>query len=203
MIHCKYDINLFVGATCVARKISSVEYIKIKEEYTMSFLELAKKRYSVRGYKNMPVEKEKLMYVLEAARHAPSAVNKQPLHFIVITEPSLKNEIAESYPRDWFKTAPAIIAVCGHHAESWKRKDGKDHCDIDAAIAADHITLAAADIGLGTCWVCAFDAEMCHKALQLPEDQEVIALIPIGYPADDQQPVKKRKSLEDIVSFMN
>ncbi|HOA81189.1 MAG TPA: nitroreductase family protein, partial [Defluviitaleaceae bacterium] len=158
----------------------------------MSFLELAKKRYSVRSYLDRPVEKEKLLQVLEAARIAPSAVNKQPWNFIVVTNENTKNKIAETYPREWFKTAPAVIVVCGDHSKSWKRKDGKDHCNIDVAIAIDHMTLAATDLGLGTCWVCAFDAKQCHKILGLPENLEVIALIPIGYPADTAPENKNR-----------
>ncbi|NLJ87857.1 MAG: nitroreductase [Epulopiscium sp.] len=167
----------------------------------MSFLELAKKRYSVRSYLDRPVEKEKLLQVLEAARIAPSAVNKQPWNFIVVTNENTKNKIAETYPREWFKTAPAVIVVCGDHSKSWKRKDGKDHCNIDVAIAIDHMTLAATDLGLGTCWVCAFDAKQCHKILGLPENLEVIALIPIGYPADTAPENKNRMDISEIVSW--
>lgn len=173
----------------------------MEEIQPMSFIELAKKRYSVREYKDMPVEKEKILEVIEAARFSPSAVNFQPRHFIVVTTEELKSRIAEAYPRDWFKKVPAVIVVCGDHLSSWKRKDGKDHCDIDAAIAVDHMTLAAADMGLGTCWVCAFDAGKCHQILGLPENLEVIALMPIGYPADDEVPQKKRKSVNEIVSW--
>jgi len=167
----------------------------------MSFIDLVKKRYSVRVYKDMPVEKEKLYQVVEAGRLAPSAVNYQPVHFIVVTDEGVKSKVAETYARDWFKKAPAIIIVCGDHAKSWKRKDGKDHCDIDAAIAVDHMTLAAADLGLGTCWVCAFNAEKCHEVLGLPENIEAIAMMPIGYAADDKEPEKKRKSIDEIVSW--
>jgi len=168
----------------------------------MAFIDLARKRYSVRDYKDMPVEKEKILQVLEAGRIAPSAVNYQPWHFIVITDEEIKSKVAESYSRDWIKKAPVIIAVCGDHSKSWKRKDGKDHCDIDIAIAVDHMTLAAADIGLGTCWVCAFDAEKCHSALNLPENLEVIVLLPMGYPAvDNKEQEKKRKNITDIVSW--
>lgn len=167
----------------------------------MSFMELVKKRYSVRDYKGLPLEKEKILQVLEAGRLAPSAVNFQPCHFIVITDEGLKNKVAETYPRDWFKKAPAVIVVCGDHSKSWKRKDGKDHCDIDMAIAVDHMTLAAADLGLGTCWVCAFDAAKCHSLLGLPENLEVIALLPMGYPLDNKEPAKKRKSIVEIVSW--
>ena len=167
----------------------------------MSFLELAQKRYSVRRYKDQPVEQDKILQVLEAARTAPSAVNYQPWHFIVAVEAEVKDKISEAYPRDWFRQAPVIIVACGDHDQSWKRNDGKDHCDVDVAIAVDHLTLAAADLGLGTCWVCAFNAEKVHSALELPDNLEVIALIPIGYPKEDIPSEKKRKSLDELVSW--
>jgi len=167
----------------------------------MTFNELASKRYSVRKYQDKAVEREKILQILEAARIAPSATNAQPWHFIVLTEEEIKSKIAQVYPRDWFAKAPVIIVACGDHSKSWKRKDGKDHCDIDLAIAVDHITLAAADLCLGTCWVCAFDAKLCHEILELPENLEPIALIPLGYPQDASIPPKNRKSLEEIVSW--
>lgn len=169
--------------------------------YTLTFNELALKRYSVRKYEDKKVEKEKILEILEAARIAPSATNAQPWHFIVLTEDELKQKIAQVYPRDWFAKAPVIIVACGDHSKSWKRKDGKDHCDVDIAIAVDHITLAAADLGLGTCWVCAFDAKLCHKILGLPDNLEPIALIPLGYPLEEGAPTKNRNSLEEIVSW--
>jgi len=167
----------------------------------MSFLELAKQRHSVRNYKDKPVEREKLLQVLEAARNAPSACNFQPWHFIVLTEEKIKNKVAETYPRDWFKQAPVVIVACGDHSVSWKRADGKDHCDVDLGIAIEHMTLAAAELGLGTCWVCAFDAKRCHEILELPDHLEVIALLPLGYPAEETIPEKKRKTLEEIVTW--
>lgn len=171
-----------------------------KEEDEMSFLELTKNRYSVRKYKDQPVEKEKILEILEAARNAPSACNLQPWHFIVVTGEKIKSKIAETYPRDWFKTAPVVIVACGDHAVSWKRADGKDHCDIDLGIVIEHLALAAADLGLGTCWVCAFDAKRCHEILGLPANLEAVALLPLGYP-DEKIPDKKRKSLEEIVTW--
>lgn len=168
----------------------------------MSFLELARKRYSVRSYKDVPIEREKLMYVLEAGRIAPSAVNRQPRYFIVVQEKELKNKIVSTYGKDWISEAPVIIAVCGDHSTSWHRADGKDHSDIDVAIAIDHMTLAAADLGLGTCWVCSFDTKKCHSYLNLPEHLEVIALLPIGYPtgeADVTRHESKRKKIDEIV----
>jgi nitroreductase len=167
----------------------------------VSFLELAGKRYSVRKFKQDPVEEEKILKILEAGRLAPSAVNYQPYHFIVVTDQEMKDRLSKAYPREWFKSAPAVIAVCGDRARSWVRSyDQKDHCDIDAAIATDHMALAAADLGLGSCWVCAFNPDLCHDILDLPENMEVIVLLPIGYP-ESEAPPKKRKDLKDLVSF--
>lgn len=170
----------------------------------MSFIDLAKRRYSCRKYKDQPVEKEKLTKVLEAARIAPSAKNMQPWHFIVIQEKKNLEKIADAYKREWIKTAPAIIAVCGNHGESWRRADGKIHTDIDVAIAVDHLTLAATDLDLATCWICKFDVMKTVDILNLPEDIEPIALIPIGYP-DDEVDVNrhddKRKPLDEIVHW--
>jgi nitroreductase len=169
----------------------------------MDFLTLAKKRYSCRHYLEADIEKEKLDYVLEAARIAPSAANKQPWVFIVISDPDIRDLICKSYPRDWLKTAPLIVVACADHTQSWKRqKDEKDHADIDLAIAIDHLTLAASNVGLATCWICAFDADLCSEILSLPNNIEAIALIPLGYPADKpdlHRHEKQRKNISDIV----
>jgi nitroreductase len=171
----------------------------------MTFIELVKARQSVRNYKPNLQSKELLEQVLEAARLAPSAVNKQPWKFIVVTESALLKQLYSFYNRDWIETAPACIVVCGDHAESWHRaKDDKDHTNIDTAITIDHLTLQAAELGLGTCWVCNFDAEKCSELFELPSNIEPIALIPIGYPVneEDLQPnEKKRKSLNEIVEW--
>ncbi len=165
-------------------------------------MNLAQKRYSVRKYKDIPVEEEKLTQILEAGRLAPSAVNFQPLYFIVLRDKEIKQKVSSTYHRDWILQAPVLIVICGAHQKSWRRPDGKDHCDIDAAIAIDHMTLAAADLGLGTCWVCMFDSWQCHRILNLPSHLETIALLPLGYPAEEQsRPEKKRKKLEEIVRW--
>lgn len=167
----------------------------------MHFFELIKKRYSVRGFKNTAVEPEKLKSVIEAARLAPSAVNFQPWKFFVITDKKILNELSKTYSREWFKTASTCIVACGNHQTSWKRSDGKDHCDIDVAIAVEHIMLAATELGLGTCWVCNFDAKMCAEILNLPKELEPVAMIPIGYP-DTDAVEKKRKPIEEIVEYI-
>jgi len=166
----------------------------------MRFSQLITRRYSVRNYKSTPVESQKLEQVLEAARLAPSAVNFQPWHFIVVTQPENLAKIHPTYHREWFRTAPVVIIACADHSLSWKRNiDGKDSAEIDVAIAVDHITLQAADLGLGTCWVCNFDTQRCAEALKLPGHIEPVAMIPLGYPAEEKNPVKKRKLLEEII----
>jgi nitroreductase len=166
----------------------------------MSIYELMKKRCSVRSFEDKPVEKEKLLQVLNAARVAPSAHNEQPWHFIVLQNSELKNKVSSR----WSK-APVIIVVCGDHNSSWVREDDrKDHCDIDIAIGIDHMTLMATELGLGTCWVCAFDPNLASSALNLPKNLEPIALLPIGYPkkvSDMNRHKTQRKSLDEIVSW--
>jgi len=170
----------------------------------MAFIELAKKRYSSRKYLDKPVEKELLIKVLDAGRVAPSAKNKQPWHFVVITNEAFLKEIRACYERTWLETAKCIIVVCGDHREAWRRADGKIHTDIDVAIAIDHMTLAATDLGLSTCWICKFDVLKCANIMELPEGVEPIALIPIGYPADEtdeNRHEKLRKPLDEIVHW--
>jgi nitroreductase len=170
----------------------------------MTFLELAKKRMSVRKFQDRPVEEEKLRRVLEAARLAPSAHNYQPYAFIVIREGELREKVTATSKFSWLKSAPVLIVACGDHERSWHRYDGKDHCDIDVAIATDHLTLQAAELGLGTCWVCLFDALQCHEILGLPDHLEPVALIPIGYPAvegERESGDKKRLALAQMVHW--
>ena len=168
----------------------------------MTFKELAQKRYSVRSYSAEPVSDEQLNYILECARIAPSAVNFQPWHFYLARTEEALQKVRLTYPRSWFATAPLVIVGCICHDQSWHRPtDQKDHGDIDIAIATEHICLAAAEQGLGTCWVCNFDAQLCHQLLQLPDNEEAAVLIPLGHLAADAQPrPTTRKPLEEIVT---
>ena len=101
----------------------------------MALLDLIKQRKSVREFLDKPVEREKIEMCLEAARLAPSASNSQPWHFIVITDEKKREAVSSTYNGQWIRSAPVIVAACGDHSESWKRGDGKDHLDIDLAIA--------------------------------------------------------------------
>ncbi len=114
----------------------------------MEFSELIEKRYSVRAYKPDPVEDDKLRQVLEAARLAPTAGNRQPFQLIVIPTAGRGAELRLIYDRDWFVQAPLVIGICGIPAEAWVRRDGKSYVDVDVAIVMDHLILAAADLGV-------------------------------------------------------
>ena len=164
----------------------------------MDFLELVKNRYSCRAYKALDVEKKKLDYILECVRYAPSAVNKQPWRFLIVSSNEAKAKLQQCYNRDWFKTAPMYIIASVLHDEEWVRADGKHHGDIDIAIAVEHLCLAATEQGLATCWVCNFDAAMCKESFALPENEEPAVIIPLGY-ADDQPKEKNPKTIEEIV----
>jgi len=163
-----------------------------------NFLELVKNRYSCRAYQPRDVEKEKLDYVLECVRLAPSAVNRQPWRFRLICSDEEKARLQQCYNREWFETAPMYIVASVMHDEEWIRSDGKPHGDIDIAIAVEHLCLAATEQGLATCWVCNFDAVMCKQLFTFPANEEPVVIIPIGYAADEPKE-KKRKEIKEIV----
>lgn len=166
----------------------------------MEFSNLIQRRYSVRAYKPDPVEDDKLQGLLEAARLAPSAANRQALRFIAIHTEGREEELQRIYNRDWFVQPPLVICACGIPSENWVRKDGKNYNDVDVAIAMDHLILAATDAGLGTCWIAAFDANAAREVLHLPDHVEPIAFTPLGYPAVQPGP-KKRKDLSELVRY--
>jgi len=167
----------------------------------MTFDQLINSRFSVRSFLPSKIDRSTIVEILEAARIAPSAVNYQPLHFIVISEENDLSAMHEVYQRIWFRDAPVCIVICADHSQSWKRKaDGKDFADIDAAIAIDHLVLKATELGLGTCWVCNFDVELTSKKLELPEHIEPIAIIPLGY-TTAKPSEKSRKHLSELVHW--
>jgi nitroreductase len=166
----------------------------------MDFLELARRRYSVRSYKSDPVEKEKLDRILEAARLAPTAVNIQPFQLMVVHTLNREAELLRIYNKKWFVQPPITICACGLPAKSWARKDGKNYNDVDVAIVMDHLILAATAEGLGTCWIAAFDPVAAKEVLGLPEGVDPIAFTPLGY-ANDRPPSKKRKALAELVRY--
>lgn len=166
------------------------------------FMELVANRYSCRDFnRDAKVEKEDVEAVVEAARLAPSAVNRQPWTFVAVTDKELQAKILVK-SRPAFLEAPVLIVACGHHDEAWHRAaDGKDHTDVDVSIAVEHICLAATARGLATCWVCSFDVEAARDALGLPAEVEPVALIPLGFAATSSVPEKNRKPIDEILRW--
>jgi nitroreductase len=167
----------------------------------MEYSELIAVRYSVRAYCPDPVEDAKLQAVLNAARLAPTAANRQPFQLIVMHTKGREEEIGKIYRRPWFVQAPLVIAVCAISSQAWVRESDKFNARlIDAAIVADHLILAATNLGLGTCWIAAFNVEAARSVLQLPSEAEPVIFTPLGYPADEPGP-KIRKPLVDLVRY--
>lgn len=169
----------------------------------MNFLDLVKSRRSVRHYTSQPVEPEKLDYLLACARLAPSACNRQPWQLQVVSSPERLKRLQEAAARfSWLQEAPLIIAVTVDDSRAWTRSaDGHNHSDVDAAILTEHLTLAAAEQGLGSCWICAFDPEKCREALDLEPHLRPVALLPVGYPAEEPEE-RPRKALHEIVNHL-
>jgi len=167
----------------------------------MEFSALIAARYSVRAYRSDPVEDEKLQAVLEAARLAPSAANRQPIQIIVIRTAGREEELRAIYHRPWFVQAPLAIAVCAVSSQAWVRESDRFNARlIDAAIAADHLILAAANLGLGTCWIANFNVKAARSVLRLPDEAEPVIFTPLGYPAD-QPGDKVRKPLTELARY--
>ncbi len=168
----------------------------------MDFSQLINHRCSVRAYKPDAVEKEKLDAVLQAARLAPTAANRQPFRLYVIDTAKHKDTLQQLYHREWFVQAPLVIGIAAVKEEAWvRRKDGCNYAEVDAAIVFDHLILQAADLGLGTCWIAAFDPDVARDLLSLPGNWMPLAFTPLGYSADEIRP-KKRKEIDALAIFV-
>jgi len=166
----------------------------------MTVQEAIHKRFSVRQYLDKPVEQDKLEQILEAARLAPSAGNRQEWRFVVVRDPATRKLIAEAANGQAFVgQAPVIIVACAA-GEQHVMSCGQLCYPIDVAIALEHIALQATEEGLGTCWIGAFKEDEVRKILDIPADVRVVELMPLGYPATDAPP-KRRLELEEIVHW--
>mgnify|MGYP003290971187 CR=1 FL=1 len=167
----------------------------------MEFFDVISERYSVRGFTDQEVEKEKLDKILEAARLAPTGVNYQPFKVFVIDTKENKEVLSEIYKADWFVQAPYVIAIAACPDKAWTRPwDGKNIADIDATIVMDHIILAATDLGLGTCYIGAFKADVAKEFLELDDDWEPVLFTPLGY-GNAEPRETPRKSLDELVVY--
>jgi len=158
----------------------------------MSLLDVIFNRASVRRYKNEPVPREVLLNILEAGRRAPSAMNAQPWHFIVVTDPKIKHALSQRRWAGFVKDAAFIIVGCGEKRRRWST--------VDVAIALQNMVLAAEAQGLGSCWIGDFDEKELRELLGIPEDLKVVALVSFGYPAEKPGP-RTKKPLEEIVHY--
>jgi nitroreductase len=168
----------------------------------MDFYEVIKERRSVRRYKPDQIPDDILNRILETGRIAPSAKNIQPWHFIVVKNPEIKEMVADACRNQRFM-AEASVIICGCALEdiAWGRMGGyMSSFAVDLAIAMEHMILAAANEGLGTCWIGAFVEKDVKKILGIPDNVRVVALTPVGYPAEVPKD-RGRKLLKDIVSY--
>jgi len=166
----------------------------------MALLSQIKNRYSVRSYQQRPVEEEKLLTVLEAARLAPSAKNFQEWRFVVVQDEATRRKLMVAANNQAFVgEAPAVIACCATNTD-YVMRCGQNSYPIDLAIAIDHMTLQAVEEGLGTCWVGSFYEDQVKAILGIPQEVRVVELLAIGYPEDNQKS-KNRLPLNKITCF--
>ena len=167
----------------------------------MEFFDLIRDRYSVRKYADKPVEQEKLNKILAAGAAAPTAKNLQPQRIYVLESKEAIEKI-RGITRCAFN-ASVVLMVCGNKEEAWVNPfNNRSSAEMDCSIVTTQMMLQAQELGLGTCWVCWFDTEETKKAFGIPENQEVLALLPLGYPAEESKPSAmhdSRKPLEETV----
>lgn len=170
----------------------------------MEFKEVIKNRYSCKKYSDRQVEVEKLEAILEAGRLAPTAKNLQEQHVYVIQNPDLLAKIDAITPCRY--GAPTVIVMAFNKENVFTYPGGKRDSGVeDAAIVATHMILAAADEGVDSCWLNFFDPEKLAEALGLPENEEILMLMDLGYATEGIGPLPKhtdRKRLEQTVSYM-
>ena len=149
----------------------------------MDFMDVISARKSVRGYADKPIEEEKLSKILEAARLAPSWANKQCCRYVVVKDKAKIQELSGRF--GWLKQASVIIVACADPKDSGDR-NGMNYYLVDVGITMQQLILAATDMELGTCWIGGFDEAKVKKALGVPENIKVVAMTPVGYPADKE-----------------
>lgn len=170
----------------------------------MDVLEAIKGRRSIRAFKSQAVSTEIVEKLIDAARWAPSAGNIQPWEFIIVRNPEIKRNLAKAaLNQSFIEEAPVVIVVCADEIRSSQGYGvrGKTlYCIQDTAAATQNIHLAAYSLGLGTCWVGAFNEEEARKILEIPQGVRPVAIIPVGYPAE-KPPARNRRPLNQIIHY--
>jgi nitroreductase len=151
----------------------------------MNVFEAIKNRRSVRSFSDKAIPQNVLEKMKLALRYAPSACNFQPWRFVIVTDEKIKKALAHAAnDQTWMAQAPVIVVACGFADQAYKKMGGYgSSVEIDLAIAVDHLTLAAVEEGLGTCWIGAFKEEEVKSVLSIPKTVKVVAMMPLGYPA--------------------
>ncbi len=167
----------------------------------MTIEEAIKNRQSVRSYLGRPVEREKITDLLEVARIAPSAGNRQEWRFVVVTDEKKRKKLSKAATGQVFVGEAPCIFVCCADTDNHKMRCGQLCYPIDVAIAIDHITLRAVELGLGTCWIGAFHEDEVKKILNIPDTIRVVELLTLGYPKDKTTRKKNRYALTEIVFY--
>jgi nitroreductase len=167
----------------------------------MDVIEAIRKRKSQRSFLEKPVEEEKLNALIDAARLAPSASNRQEWRFVIVRGEQMRRKIAHAARDQAFVgLAPVIIVACAE-TDNHKMMCGQLCYPINVAIALDHMSLAAIELGLGSCWIGAFDESEVKALLNIPEKVRVVELMPVGYPSENSVKEKNRLSFKDIVRY--
>ena len=166
----------------------------------MEFYDVINARYSSRAYRKQAVPEDALQRILEAFATAPTTANRQALGLVVIETAGREDELKRINSAVWFHSqAPLLLAACSIPGKTWKREDGETFADVDVAIAMDHLILAAANEGLGTCWIGAFTPEEVKAVCALPTTAEVVACAPLGVP-DASPAARPRKEWDEVFS---
>lgn len=165
----------------------------------MTVQEAIKTRKSVRSFADRPVESEKLERVLEAARLAPSARNLQEWRILAVTDEQTREKLADAAGGQAFVGQAPVVLVCCAETDHRKMHCGLESYPIDVAIAIDHMTLAAVEVGLGTCWIGKFDPAAVRGVCGIPPEIEIVQLLPLGYATDPAPTPKNRRTIEEIV----
>lgn len=172
----------------------------------MTYSELVKARYSCRKFSDKPVEEEKLSAIIDAGISAPTAKNAQPVKIWVMKSAEAREKICSCAPFAWMKEVPVIFVIGGTKEGAFLRpSDNRSFGDVDATIVATHMMLAVQAEGLGTTWVGYFDAPKMKELFPAMKDYDLVAVFPVGYPADDAMPSDRhylRKSLAEMVSVL-
>jgi len=172
----------------------------------MEFRDLIHKRKSVRSYDpSRPVPREILEKIVDAGRLAPSAANRQPWRFCVVSSPEILAKVRMCYGREWFRNAPHVLVVIGKKDQAWVRgADGYNSVETDTAIAMTHMLLAAENEGVAGCWIANFDPVKIRESIRIAGNEIIYAITPLGYPLPGFEctPEKIRKSLPEVAEFI-